>query len=429
VDLIRPSPHNRLVAPDDGSIADLAASIAERGLLQPIAVRPVGGNDRQYEIIYGERRWLACKSLGWTEIPAQVRDVDERTAQADRVTENLMRRDLSPLEEGDGVKALLELHDADVSEVAARLGRSESWVRRRAKLPNLTPAWREELVKPDTEYAYIRDSVERMEDLAILPADAQDGLLTKGRIKYARDAGYFRDAIARALFRLDKRAWEWDTEFDLSSPQPCISCAKRSDREGDLFAAIADTDGGDGEEKGAAVFCLDKTCWEAKTIRYLKSLLINNPEAVPLHDSYLTDGELKKLCAELGVARIYAEWSKCKENEEYDREIANDPRYEKRRGVVVDGDQPGDVGEVWVDMREEDPASDEDEKERRKEREKENREARERREKNLVKENAFHAIMRKRLAKTLPEATLNDVDFPGKLLDLLCNWGDRNPGK
>ena len=103
--------------------------------------------------------------------------------------------------------ALLALYGNDVSEVAARLVRSETWVRRRAKLTNLSPAWQEELAKPETKYEHVRDSIERLEDLAILPPDLQDGLLADNRLSWRRTAKEFRQTIANAMHRLDRRPW------------------------------------------------------------------------------------------------------------------------------------------------------------------------------------------------------------------------------
>ncbi|MDR1519044.1 MAG: ParB/RepB/Spo0J family partition protein [Planctomycetota bacterium] len=412
IDLIRPSPHNRVIDPGDASIDDLAASIKERGLLQPIAVRPMSHNG--YEIIYGERRWLACRQLGWENIKAIVRDVDEQNAQADRITENLMHRDLSPLEEGDGVAALLALHGGDVSEVANRLGRSETWVRRRAKLPNLSPKWREELAKVDTDYPHVRDSIERLEDLAMLPADVQDGLIETGSLKYADGAKDYRDTIARTLHRLDQRPWPEEYEDNLppgefpSGTRYCVTCRERSDRHGDLFAALAkDDESGD----PAKVFCLNKQCWEAKTIAYVKALLINDPKAVPLQSgSWPTPSkaEMIALTEALEVAHIYNNWRICHDD---DAPGLEEHGYERCQGVIVNGNDVGRVLDVWARRKEPEAAGDKTSKEKRE------REQKESERKIRQKEVAFHAVMKKMLPLEVP-AVLTAEKMP----PLAYNW-------
>ncbi|MDR1518955.1 MAG: ParB/RepB/Spo0J family partition protein [Planctomycetota bacterium] len=425
VEAIRPSPHNRAVAPDDPSIDDLAASIRERGLLQPIAVRPVRDDRYEYEIVYGERRWLACRRLGRQTIEALVREIDERTAQADRITENLMRRDLTPLEEGDGVAALLSIHAGDVSEVAARLGRSETWVRRRAKLPNLSPAWREELAKPDTGYEHVRDSVERLEDLAILPADVQDELLTDGRVKWRRGAGDFRRTIAQALQRLDQRPWPEEYEDNLPAGQfpsgttLCSICRERSDRHGDLFAALAE-DAGD----PAKAFCLNPACWQAKTVAWLKTILEANPDALPVIEDYLSSKEIDELEESLAAPICAGDFGKIKEGDE-----EKPPPLDavKCKVVVVHGDGLGEVFLAWAYPPDEKEPSPEERKKRERKRAEERRRDEEARIKRDLKENAFRAAMRRRLPKEIPSTVANFDN--GKLLALLCNWGGRLPAQ
>lgn len=125
-------------------LADLAASIRENGLLQPIVVRPIGeaGADRRYELVAGERRWRAVTRLAWTEVPATVRDIDDRTMLVLALVENLQRAGLSPLEEAEGYKRLVEDFSYSHQQVAEAMGRDRSTVANALRLLHLPPSVR-----------------------------------------------------------------------------------------------------------------------------------------------------------------------------------------------------------------------------------------------------------------------------------------------
>src|SRR5688572_6715297 len=104
VGAIVPNPFQPRREFSEQELADLVASIRENGLLQPIVVRPVptNGGATQYELVAGERRWRAVTRLGWREVPATVRSVDDRTLLVLALVENLQRSDLSAFEEAEG---------------------------------------------------------------------------------------------------------------------------------------------------------------------------------------------------------------------------------------------------------------------------------------------------------------------------------------
>ncbi len=107
-------------------LAELQASIKANGLLQPITVRPVGGD--RFELIAGERRLRAATALGWTRIPAVVKDIDDRTALTLALVENLQRADLNPLEEAEGYQRLLDEFGMTQQQVADIVGKDRSTV-------------------------------------------------------------------------------------------------------------------------------------------------------------------------------------------------------------------------------------------------------------------------------------------------------------
>lgn len=134
-----PSPYRELLLTDIGpnryqprrefkaeELAELQASIKATGLLQPITVRPAGSD--RFELIAGERRLRAASALGWTKIPAVVKDIDDRTALTLALVENLQRADLNPLEEAEGYQRLLEEFGMTQQQVADTVGKDRSTV-------------------------------------------------------------------------------------------------------------------------------------------------------------------------------------------------------------------------------------------------------------------------------------------------------------
>jgi len=122
-------------------LAELAASIEENGLLQPLLVRPLGDSDR-YELVAGERRLRAVKSLGWEDVPVLVRDVDDDTLLVLALVENLQREALNPMEEAAGYHALAEEYGMTQAEIARSVGKNRSTVANMLRLLNLPPSVR-----------------------------------------------------------------------------------------------------------------------------------------------------------------------------------------------------------------------------------------------------------------------------------------------
>lgn len=124
---IEPDPDQPRKKFDDESLAGLAASITENGLLQPIAVRPkrLGTG---YLIIAGERRWRAARLAGLDEVPVLIKDVTDEQAAALALIENLQREDLDPIEVAEGCRQLIEKYGLTQETAAKRLGKSRSAV-------------------------------------------------------------------------------------------------------------------------------------------------------------------------------------------------------------------------------------------------------------------------------------------------------------
>jgi ParB family transcriptional regulator, chromosome partitioning protein len=122
---VKPNPYQPRTRMDEGPLDELVASIQASGLLQPVVVRTKGNG---YELIAGERRWRAATRLGWTKIPAVVRDVDDQTLLTLALIENLQRDDLSPIDEAAGYQRLAAEFKLPHGEIARLVGRNRATV-------------------------------------------------------------------------------------------------------------------------------------------------------------------------------------------------------------------------------------------------------------------------------------------------------------
>lgn len=120
---------------DEAAISELADSIAQHGLIQPIVVRPT--TDGRYSIIAGERRWRACRLAGLQQVPVIVKDADGQTLMEIALIENLQREDLNAVEEALGYRSLIDGYGLTQDEVAKRMGKSRSAVTNALRLLSL----------------------------------------------------------------------------------------------------------------------------------------------------------------------------------------------------------------------------------------------------------------------------------------------------
>ena len=143
---------------DEGALNDLIASIREQGVMQPILVRPVSDDKggKWYEIIAGERRYRAAKMAGLKEIPAIVKDVDDKSAAAMALIENIQRENLNPLEEAFGIQRLIKDFSFTHEQAAQSIGRSRSAVTNLLRLLNLTEPVQTMLKAGDIEMGHAR---------------------------------------------------------------------------------------------------------------------------------------------------------------------------------------------------------------------------------------------------------------------------------
>jgi ParB/RepB/Spo0J family partition protein len=236
---------------------ELADSIREHGVVEPILVRPKG--DR-FEIVFGARRFRASKLAEQTTIPAIVRVMEDVDALETTVIENLQRADVHPLEEAEGYEQLLEQKDRayTVDDLAAKVGKSKAYVYARLKLLALCKEAREAFyggkLTASTALLVARIPVPELQKKAL------EEILSGGEFDFSSGANEpmsYRDAQQHIVSRYTLRLA--DAPFDRADPElvsgagVCTTCPKRSGAQPELFADVKSPD-----------ICTDPSCFDAK---------------------------------------------------------------------------------------------------------------------------------------------------------------------
>lgn len=137
VDLLEPSPYQPRQSMDEDALQELANSIAQRGILQPLLVRPKPGSPGHYQIIAGERRWRASQRAQLHEVPVLVRELSNADAMAAGLVENLQRENLNAMEEAEGYKRLTDEFHLSHDQLGEAVGKSRSYITNAVRLLSL----------------------------------------------------------------------------------------------------------------------------------------------------------------------------------------------------------------------------------------------------------------------------------------------------
>jgi ParB family transcriptional regulator, chromosome partitioning protein len=170
IDRLRPGKYQPRTRMDEASLGELADSIREQGVMQPVLVRPV--ENGRFEIIAGERRWRAAQRAGLRDVPALIKSVPDSQALALALIENIQREDLNPLEEAQGLARLIEEFGLTHDAAAKAVGRSRSAVSNLLRLRDLAKPVQEYLLAGALEMGHARA-------LLALPAAQQAGAATR----------------------------------------------------------------------------------------------------------------------------------------------------------------------------------------------------------------------------------------------------------
>lgn len=233
-------------------LLELAGSIKDKGILQPILVRPQG---KKYEIICGERRYRAAVQAGLKEIPSIVRELDDRQVLEIQVIENLQREDVHPLEEAEGYEALMKKHGyKDVKDIAVKVGKSTAYIYGRMKLCELIPENRklffEGKLTPSVALLVARVPAELQKEAGLFISKGGDSWDRAGEcMSYKNASIYLKNDFMMALKEAPFDAFE----KALAGKPACVDCLKRTGNQKDLFPDISGKD-----------ICTDPKCFQEK---------------------------------------------------------------------------------------------------------------------------------------------------------------------
>lgn len=248
IEFLTANPRNPRKSFAESDLEDLTNSIREKGIVQPLLVRPVPARENAYEIIAGERRWRAAQRAGLHMVPVVVRDVTDQEALELAIIENVQRADLNPIEEGLGYEQLVQDFAYSQSELARVIGKSRSHVANTLRLLKLPNPVKDYLAEGLLTAGHARALITAQDPAALAELIVEKGLNVREAERLAQDP----DALARSA-----RAPKPEKDADTKALEKRIA-----DRLG-LKIAIAHKPGkGSGELKikYASVEQLDEIC-------------------------------------------------------------------------------------------------------------------------------------------------------------------------
>ncbi|MEI9422611.1 ParB/RepB/Spo0J family partition protein [Mesorhizobium sp. Cs1299R1N1] len=176
IEFLSPNPRNPRRHFGDAELTDLAQSIREHGVVQPVVARPSPTQAGRYELIAGERRWRAAQRAGLTEIPVIIREVNDRTALELAIIENVQRADLNPVEEAQGYQQLIDDHGYTQADLGQVIGKSRSHVANTLRLLKLPDVIRDMLVDGALSAGHARTLVTAEDPAGLAKRIVEEGL-------------------------------------------------------------------------------------------------------------------------------------------------------------------------------------------------------------------------------------------------------------
>jgi ParB family chromosome partitioning protein len=215
IEHITRNPRNPRRTFDEAELQDLANSVRQHGIVQPVVVRTLGSD--RYEIIAGERRWRAAQLAGFSDIPVIIRDVDDRTALEIAIVENVQRSDLNPLEEAMGYELLIADHGYTQNDLGEIIGKSRSHVANSLRLLKLPEPVRDMLSSGTLSAGHARALIPTSDPTTLARAIISKGLSVRDTEKLAQnDIRAQNDPSYGAKAKADKDADTLALERSLS---------------------------------------------------------------------------------------------------------------------------------------------------------------------------------------------------------------------
>lgn len=267
LDQLVPSPQNTRRTTDRLNLKQLTESIRQQGVLQPILVRQISaanGSPAQFQIVAGERRWRAAQKAGLTEIPAQIKTLDETEALSAQIVENLQREDVHPLDEAEGFLRLQTEQQLSLKEIAARVAKDVRYVARRLSLTNLILEARNDFQAAQLTLAHaleIARLAPEMQPYALaacyeptfaVPIEDDEEMIEEPRL--ARPVAVLLEWLKTNVYlNLNEAPFAMDDARLHEDGLTCLACPQRSGFNQSLFADIQGRD-----------TCLNPICFQAK---------------------------------------------------------------------------------------------------------------------------------------------------------------------
>lgn len=269
---IQPSNYNPRKRFDETGLDELAESIKQQGVLQPITVRPIADTDR-YEIVFGERRYRASVIAGLEEVPAIISELSDEEAQEMAVTENLQRKDVTPTEEANAYKQLIDSGRHTVETLSVLFGKSENYIRTRLNFSTLIPELAE-LLDADVITISVASEICRYgEDVQ---REVYEKYLKEGIQHYSS----WRGRKAKEIAELIEQKFTIDLERYYFDKTECASCRYNTNN------LLLFNDGGCGQ-------CSNRTCLAEMNAAFLKEKAIQiaqqQPDIILCRDPYCTN--------------------------------------------------------------------------------------------------------------------------------------------
>lgn len=269
---IQPSNYNPRKRFDETGLDELAESIKQQGVLQPITVRPIANTGR-YEIVFGERRYRATVIAGSEEIPAIISELSDEEAQEMAVTENLQRKDVTPTEEANAYKQLIDSGRHTVETLSVLFGKSENYIRTRLNFSILIPELAELL---DADIITISVAFEICRYGEDVQREVYENHLKEGILHHSS----WRGRKAKEIAELIEQKFTIDLERYAFDKTECASCRHNTNN------LLLFNDGGCGQ-------CANRACLSEMNAAFLKEkamqIVQQQPDITLCRDPYFTN--------------------------------------------------------------------------------------------------------------------------------------------
>ena len=320
------APWNARKSFPQASIDELAASVRQHGILQPLTVRPLTGSGDRFEVVAGARRMRAAKAAGLALAPCQVRNLDDAQAREIGLVDNLQREDLSPIEEAEGYQSLFQAAgDAGApltpTQLAAKVGKPEGYVRLRLRLLTAIDGVREALRSGKMPLGHALE-IARLE-----PTDQKAALEClkgwNGEMPLSRLRSWIANDI---LLDLSKAPFSTKDAELVKGAGSCVDCPKRTGNNQLLFSDVREKDR-----------CTDSACYQRKVARHIdvtvEQLAKKDRKVVRLSQAYQRDKSVPKEALTSG---------------QYNKHIDAKSCDNLALGVMIDGWEVGKVYRVCL---------------------------------------------------------------------------------